>query len=132
MDGEAPCVKAQRKERREEEKNKCCPAEIYELQPRARVCFMLFDGSGGGGERLTACQCHSLSADVSEQGTGLRGEINKLLFSGVGGKKEGKMKKNNTQVENARSALREEGSIFLSLLAATPEKQNVKSCYLGR
>lgn len=60
-------------------KNKCCPAEIYELQPLARVCFMLFDGSGG--ERLTVCQCHSLSADVSEQGTGLRGEINKLLFS---------------------------------------------------
>lgn len=49
----------------------CCPAEIYELQPLARVCFMLFDGSGG--ERLTVCQCHSLSADVSEQGTGLRG-----------------------------------------------------------
>ena len=27
----------------------------------ACVCFMLFDGSGG--ERLTECQCHSLSAD---------------------------------------------------------------------
>lgn len=35
----------------------------------ACVCFMLFDGSGS--ERLTVCQCHSLSADVSEQGTGV-------------------------------------------------------------
>lgn len=29
------------------------------------MCFMLFDGSGS--ERLTMCQCHSLSADVSEK-----------------------------------------------------------------
>lgn len=45
------------------------PAEIYELQLLACVCFMLFDGSRG--ERLTACQCHSLSADASAPGTGL-------------------------------------------------------------
>lgn len=49
-------------------KTNVAPAEIYELQPLARVCFMLFDGSGG--ERLTVCQCHSLSADVSEQEPG--------------------------------------------------------------
>lgn len=45
------------------------PAEIYELQLLPGVCFMLFDGSLG--ERLTVCQCHSLSADVSAPGTGL-------------------------------------------------------------
>lgn len=56
----------------------------------ACVCFMLFDGSRG--ERLTVCQCHSLSADVSAPGTRF-GEINN------------KKHKN----ENARSALQRRG-----------------------
>lgn len=84
---------------------------------------MLFDGSGG--ERLTVCQCHSLSADVSEQGTGLRGEINKLLFS------EGKKKEKNTSGKRTLRPTR--GGVYILVTSRrNAEKQNVKSCYLGR
>lgn len=67
---------------------------------------MLFDGSGS--ERLTVCQCHSLSADVSEQGTGLE--------------------KKNTKYGMKMHAPPCRGGVYIIVTSRlNTEKQNVKS-----
>lgn len=77
----------------------------------ACVCFMLFDGSGS--ERLTVCQCHSLSADVSEQGTGVEKKKNT---------------KKNTKYEMKMHAPPCRGGVYILVTSRlNTEKQNVKS-----
>lgn len=69
---------------------------------------MLFDGSGS--ERLTVCQCHSLSADVSEQ------------------EQELKKKKKNTKYEMKMHAPPCRGGVYILVTSRlNTEKQNVKS-----
>lgn len=76
----------------------------------ACVCFMLFDGSRG--ERLTVCQCHSLSADASAPGT-----------------RFGKINNKKHKNENARSALQRRG-LPPWHSRQNPGKKNVKSSHL--
>lgn len=104
------CVKALRKK-----KIISRPAEIYELQPLpvCVLCCLMAAGS----ERLTVCQCHSLSARRVRAG------------NRVGEKKNRKKKKKNIRKTRWKCTLRpaEEGSVFLSLLARTPKNKMLRA-----